>query len=118
MTPITTVDGIRNLRSGDHVGYYSSAFCVKEVAVAEVVVEPSRVVLKPTKSCEEFVLQRVNSSGALTDDISIEMTPKKWTELGLSGNYEDVSKRNPNPDEIIYILTEDEVMGHVVLPNI
>ncbi len=118
MTPITTVDGIRNLRSGDHVGYYSSAFCVKEVAVAEVAVEPGRIVLKPMNSCKKFVLQRVNSSGALTDDISIEMTPKKWTELGLSGNYEGVSRRNPNPDEILYFLTEDEVTEHVVTPNI
>ncbi len=46
------------------------------------------------------------------------MGPEKWAELGLLGNYAGVSKRNSNPDEIIYILTEDEAIEHVVIPNV
>lgn len=118
MTPITTVKQMQNLRSGDYVGYYSSASDAKDVAIAKVVVEPDHIVLEQMMSFETFVLpNRVHSSDSL-ENVFIPMTSAKWAELGLLGDYPDVNKRNPNPEEKIFILTEDEVMGHVVIPNI
>ncbi len=72
MTPITTVDGIRNLRSGDYVGYYRSGSGIKEVAVAKVVVELGRIVLRPTMSMETFVVlpDRVYLSD-IKEDVSL-----------------------------------------------
>jgi hypothetical protein len=115
------------LGSGDCVAYYSAdpefkkAFAYDDriqFALARVDVSGGSIVLNliPIKDASQLTASPQLSD--VTQRVYINNTPKKWAELGLSGNYPGASARSLNPSEKIYTLTEDEINEHVIIHNI
>lgn len=116
MTPITTVAEILKLQSGDYVGYYAPDLGVKVFSIAKVCNEPNRIVLKAVDSIECAVFpSRTHFSNKLQEDVFIEKTAKRWAELGLQwSKYPAGIMPVKKAEEIVFELTDEELLKHVV----
>lgn len=120
MKKISAVRELQNLCERDYVGYYHAdkKNAVTELSIVSVHHGAGHIILKSIDTLEALKLpdriELVSNSG----DVRIDMTPEKWSKLGLKGNYPGSHQRKDDPEEIIFLLNQREEDKHAIMPQL